>query len=186
MTDRSNGAAHRVPPADHRRPSAAPARPADDRSLVESLYAGRADLRHVAAGHNLTLLDLAAWMADPAIAGALDALCRLADARAALFLSRSRAAAGRSLLRLARDSDAAETARKACVDLLTLRAAPFKSPAPSARRRPGDGDPAAAEPPEAADVRALLEKLGRALARDDAPADASNAASPARAERSPS
>lgn len=186
MTDRSNGAAHRAPPPDRQQPSTPPARPADDRALVESLYAGRADLRHIATGHNLTLLDLAAWMADPAVAGSLDALCRLADARAALFLSRSRAAAGKSLLRLARDSDAAETARKACVDLLTLRAAPFKSPAPSTRKRSGDGDPGAAEPPEAGDIRSLLEKLGRALAHDDAPAEASNAAPPVRAERAPS
>ena len=74
----------------------------------------------LAARHNLSLRELAAWFAEPDTRAALNAVCALADAQASLVISRARARAARRLLRIAANPESPETARKACVDLLNL------------------------------------------------------------------
>lgn len=88
-------------------------------SLLRALHAGRT-LDFIARKHNITTCDLARWSATGAGAEAIAALRALASARAAFAVSKARAQAAAALARIARDTDAKETARKACYDLLRL------------------------------------------------------------------
>src|SRR5690606_27639378 len=60
------------------------------------------------------------WSASPSGSAAIAALRTLAQARSSLAVARSKVEAAKALLTLAQDTEARETARKACVDLLRL------------------------------------------------------------------
>jgi len=163
MSEHINGRAATPPPAT--------GGPADDvdaaEDAIQALYGGRTDLRRVARDLGLSLVDLAAWARAPAGAAAIASLRRLADHRAALALSRARTDAAKALLRLARDRDAKETARKACVDLLRLTP---DEPAPTSPPPTGFADEELT--PEEADAwREALEHIGRRTETDQAPAE---------------
>ena len=132
--------------------------PDDARRLLKDLTSGALTAGRVAERSGMTLRELAQWSASPQNAGALDALRALADARSALVIGAARAKAARSLLRIAADREHPETARKACVDLLSVRP-PVPVPADAARAEPG----AKAQDDRA--LRSVLEKLGGGRAR---------------------
>lgn len=130
-------------------------RPDDARQLLADLTSGALTAGRVAARSGMTLRELAQWAAAPQNAGALDALRALADARSALVIGAARAKAARSLLRIAADREHPETARKACVDLLSVRP-PIPAPAEAPRAEPG------ARGADDRALRSILEKLGDA------------------------
>lgn len=116
--------------------------------LLADLVGSRTTARTTAEKRGLTLRELARWATDSENRAALAALQELADAQAGLVISRARAEAARRLLLIAKQKDAPETARKACVDLLGLAG-------------PGRAD---ATGPDAsalhAEIRAFLEAAG--------------------------
>lgn len=118
--------------------------------LLADLVTAVATPGALASKRGLTLRDLARWAADPENRATLDALRSLADAQAGLVISRARGQAARRLLLIARNKEAPETARKACVDLLGLQ-----SP---------DGGASDADAPGASawqdEIRAMLEAAG--------------------------
>ena len=110
----------------------------------------------IAARMNLSIEVFAQWAARSDIAALLLQLRRLTDQRAELIVSRARIAAAQALLRIAITPDGKETARKACVDLLNMRA---EAP-------PGATDTPRTPEPEHATLdtfHVLLEKLGESL-----------------------
>jgi len=117
--------------------------------LLASLQAGR-DLAPAARACGVSLSQAAAWSASPAGQNAISSLRQLARARSSLVLLKARADAARALVKLARDQNAKETARKACVDLLRLDDSVSPSP-------PAD----APAPIDDADQRAWLDALER-------------------------
>jgi len=104
----------------------------------------------LAAKRGLTLRQLAEEAASPENRRAMAALRDMADAQADLVISRARAKAARRLIRIAQDREAPETARKACVDLLSMAGGP-------AARDAGDRNSPALHD----EIRALLESAGR-------------------------
>ncbi|MFG0275082.1 MAG: hypothetical protein ACF8QF_08495 [Phycisphaerales bacterium] len=116
--------------------------------LLADVIGSRTTARTTAAKRGLTLRELARWASDAENRAAMAALQELADAQAGLVISRARAEAARRLLLIAKNKDAPETARKACVDLLGL--------AGSGRPDAGSEDASALH----AEIRAFLESAG--------------------------
>ncbi len=128
-------------------------------AIAEDLCRPELSLADVGARHDLSPASLARWAACDANARLLHDLATLIERRSRVLTARARERALRSLLRLASDEDHAETARKACVDLLNLELPPAASPCADG---PTDADPAA--------LHDLLERLGRERLEADDPA----------------
>lgn len=127
----------------------------DDRTverLLASLHAG-SDLVRAAKSCGLTLRETARWSATREGAETIASLQSLAEARSSLVVSRAKADAARALVTLARDQEAKETARKACVDLLRLEVV-------SLGRDPV-GDEGILDPDDERAWLTALERLGR-------------------------
>lgn len=119
---------------------------ADRSGLVVELARGGMTLERLARKHGMTLEELAVWAGSAETARVLRGLLSLAEAQAALCAARARVDAARSLRALAKDRRNAETARKAAVDLFTLKLAVVEG-----------GDVASVGEEE---VRGILEALG--------------------------
>ena len=91
--------------------------------LLATLHDG-GDPVAAAKRHALSLSEVANWSAGPTGSAAMAALRTLAQARSSLAVARSKVEAAKALLTLAQDTEARETARKACVDLLRLEEPP--------------------------------------------------------------
>ena len=136
------------------------------RKVRDGLQRGAVDLHELGGSCGMTRDAMARWAERPTNASMLDRLEALARRRTALIVASARAEAAKALLALAVDVEgAAETARKACVDLLKLDPSVGAAPAsahahPPAHRNAGD---ASSEAPDA--IRAALERLGQAEAR---------------------
>lgn len=92
------------------------------RALIADLIRAEADWVAIAEKHNLSTDQLAEWASRDTTARTLTSLSALADFQTQLLLGRCRLMAASRLLTLATadETSNAETARKACVDLLKL------------------------------------------------------------------
>lgn len=105
----------------------------DDKLLADLVLAER-DVLALAAGHHLSLAELAEWFDRPGRADTIARLCRLADLQCQALLSRYRLIAASRLIAQAGNEDGSlgpEQVRKACVDLLKINPADL-TPAPTA------------------------------------------------------
>jgi len=144
--------------------------------LMHSLYEAQQDLDELARQEKLTLTRLANWANDSQTIATLDGLCRLNDVRAQLLVSRYRTLAAARLFELAKDEEAGELARKACVDLLKVCLIP-----PTGGEGAGERAEAAPGVIDESAVRRLLGELGREAGEDgaeDAPASDSRECDP--------
>jgi hypothetical protein len=115
-------------------------------ALLESALSGSApDVRALARAQGMTV---GAWTGALRAGGAVEALvflARVVERLAGVAAARARAEAVQALGRLASDAEGGETARKACVDLLSLRQgedgafAPARGGSRGAARAPGRG-----------------------------------------------
>lgn len=85
-------------------------------SAARAIITSRAPAHAIARRERIPIADLAS-AEDLAT---LETLLAIESTRAALTITRARAAAAEALLDLARNADAPETRRRACVDALTL------------------------------------------------------------------
>ncbi|WP_428387541.1 hypothetical protein [Mucisphaera sp.] len=92
------------------------------RALLADLIRAETDWVGIAEKHKLSTAQLAEWASRDKTVTTLTALCSLADLQTQLLLGRCRLMAASRLLTLAsaEEPTSAETARKACVDLLKL------------------------------------------------------------------
>src|SRR5690606_8465055 len=90
----------------------------DTAKLIADLIAGKWGLEELAERHDITLEELARFVASGMTLRRLAALRQLADAQTQLMLSKHRQFAVAKLYELAQGDG--ETARKACVDLMKL------------------------------------------------------------------
>lgn len=90
--------------------------------LLDDILMARHDLHGLAQAHGFSATQLARWIGKPANQKTLAGLCLLADYQTQLLLSRYRSLAATRLIKLAGEEGdgSAETARKACGDLLRL------------------------------------------------------------------
>ncbi|MEQ9454410.1 MAG: hypothetical protein RLN76_07440 [Phycisphaeraceae bacterium] len=93
-----------------------------ERAVLADLIRAESDWVGIAEKHRLSTSELAEWAAREPTVRRLSALSTLADLQTQLLLGRCRLMAASRLLTLASadESGSAETARKACVDLLKL------------------------------------------------------------------
>jgi len=127
--------------------------------VLADLYSGSVDLKRLATRLNLSLSELAQWASTERGARSLWSLRRLAEQRAGLALSRAKADAARALLKLARQGESKEIARKACVDLLRLSS--------DASVKPDDREDDELSPQEQRAWREALEGVGLASTSAD-------------------
>lgn len=143
---------------------AMPAHPpadASELSLIGGLFSQTSALEDLARTHGLTLRDLLAWAERPDVLALRRSMREVADDRADLIVSRARTLAAHRLTALASGAANDETARKACVDLLRLRA-PSGAALPEAPTMP-DADPHdSASDTSDDDLLSGLEALARA------------------------
>ena len=116
-------------------------------ALLLRVYEAKEDPRGVAEGFGMTLEELALWAGRERTMRALRGLRLVADMQTQLILSRYRLTAAAKLVQLAGQDESAETARRACVDLL-------KAELSFPEGEVGDAG-------EVADPREVLEALGR-------------------------
>lgn len=97
-------------------------KPTRYQKMLDDILQARHDLQGLAQAHGLSAAQLARWIDKPANQKTLAGLCLLADYQTQLLLSRYRSLAATRLIKLAGDENdgSAETARKACGDLLRL------------------------------------------------------------------
>ncbi|MEQ9460961.1 MAG: hypothetical protein RIG82_08425 [Phycisphaeraceae bacterium] len=93
-----------------------------ERAVLADLIRAESDWVGIAEKHRLSTSELAEWAAREPTVRRLTALSTLADLQTQLLLGRCRLMAASRLLTLASadETGSAETARKACVDLLKL------------------------------------------------------------------
>ncbi len=131
-----------------------------DEELVEAVYRGRLGLLSLADRCGVTLEELARRASRSEIVEALGEIQKLTNARTSIVVSKARTAAARSLLELAQDREAKETARKACMDLLGLRDVALDE-----ERAEGNRQEVGEEAMSA--IHRLLERVGAATAGED-------------------
>ncbi len=133
--------------------------------LLQCILSGRLDLEEMCAAQEVSLEQLAAWASQTTTLSRLYALRHLADLRTQLMLSRYRAHAAARLIELTSGEESAETARKACVDLLRLNVTGEQE------REPAGDEVARSARSVRVDterVRSFLAELGRADEADAA------------------
>jgi hypothetical protein len=113
------------------------------------------DIEALAGSMKMTLEELAEWAAMQRTVRTLASLRDLAEMQSRLIVSRYRVTAAAKLAALAGQSDDAELARKAAVDLLKLEA----GEAVRGKNRSTDEE-SSSEPIDQAAVLAALERLG--------------------------
>ncbi len=101
--------------------------PTRKRELLRDVLRGRHDLEELCQERKLTLEQLADWAGEAETRSTLASLRRLADLRTQLMISRYRAHAAARLIELSGGEESAETARKACVDLLRVNVAEMET-----------------------------------------------------------
>jgi hypothetical protein len=126
-----------------------------ERVLLAELIRAETDWVGIAERHRLTTSELAEWAARESTVKRLAALSALADLQTQVLLGRCRLMAASRLLTLAssEESGSAETARRACVDLLKLDRHP---PLPPHQETSGSASSAAGLGSEVEDLALLL------------------------------
>lgn len=135
-----------------------------DLSLVHALIESEFDLARLAKEHfptGASIRRLAEWYEQPEILALLVTLRRLSEDRAELAVGHARAAAARLMVRLASDETNAESARKACFDLLKLPHPAAGRGQAAAESRKSNGDCRLPETGSALDIEAGREMLER-------------------------
>lgn len=128
--------------------------------LTKALFDGQRDLSDLAAQEGMTLTRLAAWAHEPMTIESLEGLCRLSDVRAQLLVSRYRTLAAARLFELAKNEEAHETARKACVDLLKVSLVSMTERTEGAEGGEAMGIASPMSEAQAGSLRALLAQIG--------------------------
>ena len=88
-------------------------------AVIEDLFAGELEEQAVLEKHNVGRMLYNKWLADPAFIEQFDLLITGAYRRSAFKIARSAKEAAEKLLLLT-NSDKGETARKACLDIITM------------------------------------------------------------------
>jgi hypothetical protein len=126
--------------------------------LLQCVLSGRLDLEEICAAQDVSLEELAKWASLVTTQSRLQALRRLADTRTQFLLSRYRAHAAARLIELTGGEESAETARKACVDLLRLNVTEAEGPDAETTEEKGTKRVRV----DTERVRSFLAELGRA------------------------
>ena len=88
-------------------------------AVIEDLFAGELEEQAILEKHNVGRMLYNKWLADPAFTEQFDLLIAGAYRRSAFKIARSAKEAAEKLLLLT-NSDKGETARKACLDIITM------------------------------------------------------------------
>jgi len=120
------------------------------RAVIQDFFTGEMDEAAVLAKHNVSTRRYEKWLADERFIAALDRRMARAHREALVIIARYAPVAGAKLVELT-DSEAAETARKACLDVMSMSSCP---------PQPAPGEPGPAEHP----AELSPETAGRLLA----------------------
>lgn len=119
------------------------------RAVIQDFFAGEMDEAAVLAKHKVSTRRYEKWLADERFIAALDRRMARAHREALVTVARYAPVAGAKLVELT-DSEAAETARKACLDVMSM-SRPASGPASGAAAATGAEAKHPAElPPEIA------------------------------------
>ena len=127
-------------------------------AVIDDLFEGRKE-REILEKHNLSRKLYEKWLADEAFNGRLDRRAEWENRRSEFRLARSARIAVSSLVKMA-ESEKGETARKACVDLITMRANRSAGSSAMQADNPAPGPESPPLTPETADkiLAALAEE----------------------------
>jgi hypothetical protein len=129
-------------------------------AVIEDLFAGKLDEPAVLAKHHVRPSLFERWLADERFAEQLERRIARAHRQSRVILARHAAAAATKLMQLT-DSKNQETARKACLDILSLHAS-------SGRQGSSDSQPNADDSPPIHNLSPeTTSRLLASLARDE-------------------